>query len=95
MANPLSLLKNSIAPTRGINSTVYWLFNSHLGVFDLSGQENKKWLSKEKIIPVVILTSSSSDEDILSTYELHANCFITKPVDIEQFTKVVQYIGDF
>jgi CheY-like chemotaxis protein len=48
-----------------------------------------------KIIPVVILTSSSSDEDILTTYELHANCFITKPVDIEQFIKIVQYVGDF
>jgi len=48
-----------------------------------------------KIIPVVILISSSSVEDILSTYELHVNCFITKPFDIEQFIKIVQYVGDF
>jgi CheY-like chemotaxis protein len=50
---------------------------------------------KLKVIPVVILTSSSSDEDILKTYELHANCFITKPVNIEQFVKVVQSVGEF
>ncbi|MFO8017763.1 MAG: response regulator [Promethearchaeia archaeon] len=48
-----------------------------------------------KRIPVVILTTSSADEDILHTYNLHANCFITKPVDMNQFTKVVKNIGDF
>jgi CheY-like chemotaxis protein len=46
-------------------------------------------------IPVVILTSSQADEDILRTYRLHANCFITKPVDLEQLTKVVQGIEQF
>ena len=48
-----------------------------------------------KRIPVVILTTSEADEDIMETYELHANCYITKPVDIEQFIKVVKSIGDF
>lgn len=48
-----------------------------------------------KKIPVVILTTSSADEDILNSYELHANCYITKPVDMNQFTKVVKTIGDF
>lgn len=46
-------------------------------------------------IPVVILTVSSSEEDILKTYNLHANCFITKPVDFGQFIIVVQKIEDF
>ena len=46
-------------------------------------------------IPVVILTSSEAEEDILRTYRLHANCFITKPVDLEQLTKVVQGIEQF
>jgi chemotaxis family two-component system response regulator Rcp1 len=46
-------------------------------------------------IPVVILTVSSAEEDILRTYNLHANCYITKPVDFDQFTKVVQQIEDF
>ena len=46
-------------------------------------------------IPVVILTSSRTEEDILRSYQLHANCFITKPVDIEQFIKVVKSIENF
>jgi two-component system, chemotaxis family, response regulator Rcp1 len=48
-----------------------------------------------KRIPVVILTVSSAEEDILKTYNLHANCFITKPIDLEQFMKVVRSIEDF
>ena len=50
---------------------------------------------KLKQIPVVILTTSESKEDIIEMYKLHANCYITKPVVINQFTKVVQTIGDF
>ena len=48
-----------------------------------------------KSIPVVILTTSKAEEDILKTYKLHANCFITKPIDLHQFIKVVQAIEDF
>ena len=48
-----------------------------------------------KRIPVVILTSSSAEEDILKSYNLHANCYITKPLDFAQFTKVVHSIEDF
>lgn len=46
-------------------------------------------------IPVVILTTSSAEHDILKTYDLHANCYITKPVDLEQFIRVVKLIEDF
>lgn len=46
-------------------------------------------------IPVVILTTSRAEEDILKTYDLHANCYITKPVDLEQFISVVKAIEDF
>ena len=46
-------------------------------------------------IPVVVLTTSEADEDILKAYELHANCYITKPVDMAQFIKVVRSIEDF
>jgi two-component system, chemotaxis family, response regulator Rcp1 len=46
-------------------------------------------------IPVVILTTSASDEDILRSYRLHANCYITKPVDLEGFLKVVKSIDSF
>lgn len=48
-----------------------------------------------KAIPVVILTTSKAEEDIVRTYNLHANCYITKPVDLEQFVTVVNYIEDF
>jgi len=46
-------------------------------------------------IPVVILTISKDEEDILKSYNLHANCFITKPIDLSQFVKVVKAIEDF
>jgi len=46
-------------------------------------------------VPVVVLTTSSSEIDVLSAYDLHANCYITKPVDLDQFTKVVRSIEDF
>jgi CheY-like chemotaxis protein len=46
-------------------------------------------------IPVVVLTTSSSEQDILRSYDLHANCYITKPVDLDQFIAVVRGIEDF
>jgi chemotaxis family two-component system response regulator Rcp1 len=46
-------------------------------------------------IPVVILTTSASEADILRSYKLHANCYITKPVDLDGFLKVVQSIDSF
>lgn len=48
-----------------------------------------------KSIPVIILTTSKSEEDILTTYGLHANCYITKPLEFEQFFKVIQSIDNF
>jgi two-component system, chemotaxis family, response regulator Rcp1 len=48
-----------------------------------------------KRIPVVVLTTSSSEQDILKTYDLHANCYITKPVDLDQFMEVVKGIENF
>jgi len=46
-------------------------------------------------IPVVVLTTSMAEEDIIRTYDYHANCYITKPVDFDQFIKVVKSIEDF
>jgi len=46
-------------------------------------------------IPVVVLTSSGAEEDILKTYNLHANCYVSKPVDLERFITVVKSIEDF
>jgi CheY-like chemotaxis protein len=48
-----------------------------------------------KRIPVVVLTTSAAEHDILTSYDLHANCYITKPVDLDQFLKVVQWVEDF
>lgn len=48
-----------------------------------------------KRIPVVVLTTSHADEDILKSYQLNANCYITKPVDLDQFLKVVKSIESF
>lgn len=48
-----------------------------------------------KQIPVVVLTTSSAEADILRSYSLHANCFITKPVDLDQFVSVVKSIDEF
>jgi chemotaxis family two-component system response regulator Rcp1 len=48
-----------------------------------------------KRIPVVILTTSRAEEDVLKTYNLHANCYITKPMNLDQFLHVVKSIQDF
>ncbi|MEH1970030.1 MULTISPECIES: response regulator [unclassified Nostoc] len=56
---------------------------------EIKGDENLKR------IPVVILTTSQAEEDILKAYNLCANCYITKPVDFDQFVKIVQSIENF
>ena len=48
-----------------------------------------------KHIPVVVLTTSKAEEDVLRSYELHANCYVTKPVDLEKFIVVVKSIDRF
>jgi two-component system, chemotaxis family, response regulator Rcp1 len=48
-----------------------------------------------KRIPVVVLTTSKAEEDIVRSYNLHANCYITKPVDLEQFCSVVKSFDEF
>jgi two-component system, chemotaxis family, response regulator Rcp1 len=48
-----------------------------------------------KKIPVVVLTVSEAEEDILKSYNLHANCYITKPLDLDRFMEVVKQIEDF
>ena len=48
-----------------------------------------------KRIPVVVLTTSKAEEDVLHSYELHASCYVTKPVDLDQFMNVIRSIDDF
>ena len=50
---------------------------------------------KLKRIPVIILTTSKAEEDIFKTYDLHANCYITKPIDMDQFIKDCKVYGKF
>ena len=64
----------------------------------LDGRQLLKTIKTErrlKRIPVVILTTSIANEDIESTYDSHANCYITKPVDLEKFLNVIQTIEHF
>ncbi len=68
---------------------------------NLPRMDGREFLSKIKDdpdfrrIPVVILTVSESEEDVFNTYDLHANCYITKPVNMDQFVKVVKLVKDF
>ncbi|OQA91501.1 MAG: Response regulator rcp1 [Elusimicrobia bacterium ADurb.Bin231] len=48
-----------------------------------------------KTIPVIVLTSSKAEQDIIKAYDLHANCYITKPVDLNQFLSAINSIEDF
>lgn len=69
--------------------------------WNLPGKNGREVLAEIKTdqrlrrIPVVVLTTSQADEDIIRAYSLCANCFITKPVDFDQFVKIVQSIEDF
>jgi len=57
-------------------------------------QEVREYPSLSRI-PVIILTSSQADRDIVKSYDLHANCFISKPVDVDEFLTVVRSTGEF
>jgi len=48
-----------------------------------------------KRIPVAVLTTSQAEEDVVRSYDLHANCYVTKPVDLDQFLHVVRTINEF
>ena len=48
-----------------------------------------------KKIPVIVMTTSQAEEDILKSYNLHANCYITKPIDLDQFIRVIKSIEEF
>lgn len=68
---------------------------------NLPKKDGRQVLSEIKVdenlkrIPVVILTTSRAEEDVLKSYNLHANCYITKPIDMKQFMHVVQSIEQF
>jgi chemotaxis family two-component system response regulator Rcp1 len=64
----------------------------------LDGREVLEFIKKDKdlhLIPVVILTSSDAERDVVQTYHLHANCYVVKPVDFKKFIEVIKSINDF
>lgn len=64
----------------------------------LDGREVLGEIKRDRLlkrIPVVVLTTSEAEEDLLKSYDLHANCYIVKPVDFSQFIRVVRTIEDF
>lgn len=68
---------------------------------NLPGMDGREVLAEVKAdpglkrIPIVILTTSTDEEDVLRSYNLNANCYVTKPIDIHQFIHVVQLINEF
>ncbi|MBK5221447.1 MAG: response regulator [Acidimicrobiia bacterium] len=68
---------------------------------NLPGRSGREVLAEVKAdpdlrrIPIVILTTSQAEEDIMKSYDLHANAYVTKPVDFAQFVRVVQQIDEF
>lgn len=63
-----------------------------------SGQEVLHYIknnNKYKQIPVIMLTTSSSDKDIMASYKNHVNCYITKPIEVQDFMKAIAKIEDF
>ena len=75
----------------------------HLVLLDLNlpGIDGRELLAQVKAdpelrrIPVVVMTSSQADEDIVLSYDSHANCYITKPLNMDSFKKVVEAIDEF
>jgi len=64
----------------------------------MDGREVLRQIKAEpalRSIPIVVLTTSQADEDVVKAYDLHVNCYITKPIDLAQFLNVVKAIEDF
>lgn len=68
---------------------------------NLPGMDGREVLAEVKAdedlkrIPIVILTTSTDEEDVLRSYNLNANCYVTKPIDINQFIQVIKLINEF
>ncbi|MBP9691966.1 MAG: response regulator [Alphaproteobacteria bacterium] len=74
------------------------LFLLDLNMPRMDGREVLKEVKSDpklKQIPIIILTTSEAESDVIKSYELHANCYITKPVDFEKFITVVKQIEEF
>ncbi|PTB20566.1 response regulator [Trinickia symbiotica] len=103
--NPLHVVEDGVAAMRYLkqrgpdgSARRPGLIILDLNLPKMSGREVLQELKRDPAlsdIPVVVLTTSKAEEDVLRSYGLHANCYITKPVDFEKFTEVVRSISDF
>jgi chemotaxis family two-component system response regulator Rcp1 len=91
----LTFLKNEGAFTNAPRPDIILL---DLNLPRMSGRELLEIIKADEVlktIPIVVLTTSDDERDILTSYSLHANCYITKPVDMNQFVTIVKNIKDF
>lgn len=81
-----------------INAPIPDLILLDLNLPKISGFEVLKKIKEHeilKVIPVVVLTTSQSERDILQSYQLHVNCFVSKPIEFDEFFNVIRTIEDF
>lgn len=101
VANEVTVVRDgaaAIAHLRDATHTRPDLVILDLNLPRMSGHEVLAKMREDEVlrrIPVAVLTTSSAERDVVKTYDLGANCFLTKPVDIDQFVHVVQSIDDF
>ena len=101
IANEVTVIRDGAAALEHLRSSadhVPDLVILDLNLPRLSGHEVLEAMQTDDVlrrIPVAVLTTSSAETDVLKTYDLGANCFLTKPVDVDQFIHVVQSIEDF
>ena len=91
----LEILRSGTKGTMSVSPDIILL---DLNLPRKDGREVLKEIKEDPLlrrIPVVILTTSEAEQDVLRAYDLHANCYIVKPVDLEQFMKVIRTIEDF
>ncbi|MDF1613800.1 response regulator [Desulfurivibrio dismutans] len=103
LANNLEVARNGLEAMELLRGTTEQEKMPDIILLDLNmpkmdGREVLQELKKDSrlcTIPVIILTTSDAEQDVLRSYQLGVNCYITKPVDLNQFIKVVQTIEDF
>jgi CheY-like chemotaxis protein len=103
IANEVAVVRDGAAALTYLRSTATGPERPDLVILDLnlprmSGHEVLAAMRKDddlRRMPVAILTTSSAEADVVRTYDLGANCYLTKPVDVDQFVHVVRSIEDF
>ena len=105
LSNPLNIVKDGVEAIKYLRKEGRYaevarpdIILLDLNLPRMSGQEVLKTIKEDEnlsTIPVVILSTSDAEKDILKAYQSHANCYITKPVDFEKFADVVRQVEGF